>query len=374
MQRFIRSFAAARFDQEGPSRDPVAPAAHQPPDYMQGYDAKTLWYDAIWDAGRITVVLPKPLNFTKLLRQAQITLDDQPTKIQRFRVFRRHALITLPAPSRAKRLEMKGENWRLSSPVHAAEPELFEGLNAGLMISKDNDLQWIEDWARFHIHHHGLEALALIDNGSTRYEPSDILDAMERAGLKAGYVARTELPYGPKAKPGPYRHGSTFLQTAHLNAMRRRVLSKARAVLQCDLDELVWAQGQSIFDLCKANRFGFIRFPGSWRRISTQTERLPRHADHRFSRQGDRTCPHKYCIDPQGPFGKAEFNPHRLEDHWLAATFSSKRAEFWHCASISTNWKTPERSATTGSVPDPIAQKALEEVFGASPDSQPRYE
>ncbi|NDW60189.1 hypothetical protein G0P98_27455, partial [Yangia sp. PrR004] len=52
-------------------------------------------------------------------------------------------------------------------------------------MSKDNDLRWIEDFARFHARTQGAESILFIDNGSTTYAMSEIQGVLERAGLDA---------------------------------------------------------------------------------------------------------------------------------------------------------------------------------------------
>lgn len=367
MQRILRDFAAARFEADGPTRDLIAPPEHRPHDYIEKYDHKTLWYDAIWEANQVTLVLPKPLNFEGLLKSADIRLDDKPATIDKFRLYRRHAVLTLPASNPVKSISVESDNWRLESPVHIAEPDLLRGLNTAVTMSKDNDLTWITDWAHFHIAHHGLEAMVFIDNESKSYGADQIFEALAGLGLKTVIFASTPLTYGATAKPGPYRHGSTFLQTGHLNAIRRRFLTKARAVLQIDVDELVWSQGNSIFDLCKESRFGFVRFPGTWRCVSSIGDDVPRHVDHRYFRADRGTCPHKYCIDPQGRFGDLEYNPHRLEGSVIAQAFNSKKAGFWHCASITNNWKVANRDQAIGTEEDPSVAQALDQAFSPKP-------
>ena len=53
----------------------------------------------------------------------------------------------------------------------------FAGRNCLMTLSRDNALDWIRDWAAFHVREHGADAVLFFDNGSTDYRPEEILAA-----------------------------------------------------------------------------------------------------------------------------------------------------------------------------------------------------
>ncbi|WP_149758928.1 hypothetical protein [Roseivivax sediminis] len=206
-------------------------------------------------------------------------------------------------------------------------------------MSKDNDLVWIEDFARFHAQTQGAEAIVLVDNGSTLYEPGDIARVLERTGLDA-LVLSTSLPFGPRGRR-PYGNTELFLQTCALNAVRLRFLQQARAVLCCDIDELVLGRTpNSVFDATWHSRFGLTRFGGEWR-YARQPARgaVVRHDDHRFLVANKKPCPAKWCVRPSGPLGDLQWRPHILDEFVFNWAFRSKEFTYHHCRQITTGWK-----------------------------------
>ena len=117
-------------------------------------------------------------------------------------------------------------------------------------------------------------------------------------------------------------------------------LRQARAVLSCDIDELVIsASGASVFDRARASRLGVVSFPGYWRFCDPALE-APRHADHVFART-DRAkpCPTKYAWSPKGLLANWSLMTHCLES--VPRRWVSGAPDLWfaHCHGITTRWK-----------------------------------
>ncbi|MGC9417753.1 MAG: hypothetical protein ACP5EN_02165 [Rhodovulum sp.] len=311
------------------------------------YDRTTLWYDAFWDAGRITMVAPPLLNLRKALRHAEIRVDGTPAR-PRFRTRRaRHEILDLPAPRQASRIEIEGSDWRIETGISQANRAAFAGRNVIVTISRDNDLDWIGDFARYHRKTQCAEAILFIDNGSTRYRPDEIADVLGAAGL-GGLVVPAPLPYGPMLKHGAHRHAAKFLRTSMLNLARLRFLATARAVLNIDIDELVWSEGQSVFDMAVRNPLGIAAFDGWWR-LPGQADTPPlRHGDHVWHNDQDRPCPLKYAVAPGRPAGQMNWDVHRVGPPALRRFWLRKDAGYWHCAGINTGWKYTERLDRVG--------------------------
>jgi hypothetical protein len=266
-------------------------------------------------------------------------------------------VVTLKSDAVPERVAVRIGEWRGESAVTVAESGL-DGMNVLVTLSKDNDLAWIEDWARYHVAAHGAEACVFVDNGSEAYGAAEIEAALLRAGLKEVRVLVTPLPYGPRGKK-PYANSELFLQFCVLNAVRHRFLWRARAVLNCDIDEMVYCEG-SVFDRAVDAAFGFVAFPGHWVHPEPGFEGYPSHAVHGYRDEPAKTCPDKWCMVPSGPLRGFEWRQHRLERLPMPSWFRGKGIGFWHCRNITNGWKLLKRTKVREkTVPDEGAQAAL---------------
>ena len=345
-------------------RRPVrVPEGQRPEGFDAAYDFDTLWYDAVRIGGTVHLVCPRLYTLRPLLDR--LHADGARAGRARVRAFRRHEVARLAAPSGASRLGLALGDWTAESGISADGAGHFAGLNAGLFISRDNRLEWFADWARFHVGEHGLEALLVMDNASTAYPPEAILEALAGTGLSRAVVLRVPQPYGPtRGKSG--KGGAKFLQPAMLNLARLRYLRRARAVLNADLDELVWSRGGSVFDAAVRSPLGAVALRGDWRTPPPRTAPPYLHAQHVHERRGDYPCPTKYCIRPGGPLGRAGWDVHRLETP-LGALPLPARGDmgYWHCRGISTDWKGYGRLKPDAIGPrDASTAAVLERAFG----------
>ena len=356
----IAELSSLSLDGSGLARDAIVPASAQGEGFAAAYDRDTLWYDALAGDGRLLLVCPKLLNLAPLVADARVRLDGQPARTRRIRRFRRHDIVEIACSARPGRVEVAHGRWRGASGVSPDQTAIFAGLNASLHISRNNRLDWIADWARFHIGEHGLQAMLVMDNASDAYPPEAILEALAPTGLKRAVVLKVPQPYGPvRSKSGG--GGAKFLQPAMLNLARLRFLGRARAVLNADIDELVWSAGGSVFDAAVASPAGFVTFAGQWRQPGPAAEPPYRHAQHDHTRSGAEPCPPKYCLKPEGWMGRGGWDVHRPETP-LAALWPRRRDfGYWHCRAITTNWKSYNRlSLRQGGTFDPRTRARLD--------------
>jgi hypothetical protein len=295
------------------------------------------------------------------MRRAVFRVDGETVRA-RFRTFYRHEYIHLAAKGPRARVSVTLGDWTGETGVSADESAEFAGLNTLMMHSKNNDLDWIRDTVRFHVHHHGLQGVLLSDNGSTRYGTGDLAEAIRQGGATTVRVLSAPMPFGPRGKR-PYANTELYLQTMLVNTHRLRFLRKARAVLSCDVDELVMSDRGSIFDQAVQSPLGFVRFKGDWRYMAPHTDHAPRHGAHRFGKPDEARCPTKWCLVPGGPMGRFCWSTHSLERMPLDALFISRQARFAHCRAITTGWKSMGRLETPeGTTPDTELAKALDDA------------
>lgn len=355
----IGALATLSLAGSGWTRAPRVKPAYQPEDYLSRFDADTLWLDAIWQPGRVTLVCPRLNNLTQVVRGARFALDGRPVRA-RMRHFHRHSVILLPAPTQPARVSVEIGDWRGESPVHDGLGARLAGRNVLITLSKDNDPRWIEDWARFHVHHQGAEAAIVVDNGSRQVDPGLIAPALRRAGLRDALVLRTAVPFVPRGKK-PYANTELFLQTSVLNVLRLRFLRQARAVLSCDIDELVMAQGTTVFDRVVRHPLGYLRFDGHWVHPPPGTQGWCDHTRHTHRDDPPRPSPPKWCIRPQGPLRGWHWSTHGVERLPLLSQLHARDVWFYHCRGVNTGWKLAKRErARENTVPDARIGAAME--------------
>ncbi|MCB1354057.1 MAG: hypothetical protein KDK03_15125 [Rhodobacteraceae bacterium] len=346
----------------GLRRDRVVPAHLRTAAFDAGYDFTTLVYDAVsLDGQGVWLFCPKLVNLESPLRAARIEIDGVPARVRRIRRFERYDIAEIPCATPARRMAIVFAGWRAELDLSPDETATFAGLNCLLTLSRNNDLAWIRDWVRFHVREHGAEAMLFYDNFSHAYGTGDILAALEGIeGLKAVRVLRMPFLYGPQASKKK-KFLANFLQAALLNLARWRFLARARAVLSCDVDEMVFRNGgASIFDATCASRAGFLRVPGVWRFPDVVEGVMPMHRDHYMRGADEATCPAKYCVVPSGPLRGKSWATHGLHGVLFSRRFVSEEFTFLHCYGISDFWKgRPNSNASRATLVDERARETF---------------
>ena len=353
---------SAILPETGPRRDHIVDEQYRPDGYDAGYDFRTLWYDAIWDGRFVVLTCPRLLNLAKLFKNGTLLLDALPAPAPQISRHRRHDIVRIKAPLQPAHISLEIDGITLTSAVARSEGDRFKHKNVHVTINRDNDLIWLKDFARYHIAEHALQAMIVIDNGSTAYSPQEAAEALLSTGLDDVLVLPAPFPYGPFGLK-PFSRRAKFLQTAMLNAVRMRYLSRARAVLNCDIDELVWCKSGSVFDLARKSPLGAISFPGIWRFPVEGHDGVARHRDHLGIIEEVGICPPKSCIVPSGPLGQMQWDVHGFEHPLLTKLARTKRAGYWHFRTISTNWKQFDRLSRRASEADPETVATMARVF-----------
>lgn len=327
------------------------------------YDTDTLVYGAAWLArGVLRLYAPPPLNLAPLLTRARWSTAAGPLPAPRLRNFKRYTTLDFPCPAPVASVRLETEGWAGAIPVVPEAPAPFAGRNVLYTMSQDNDLDWLRDWVRYHHRAHGADAVLLADNCSTAYAPEAVLEALRAMPeLKASGVIAVPYRYGPSSAIVRRASTARYLQSATANFARDVWLGRARAVLSCDIDELVVsASGRSVFDVARAARLGLVTFPGYWR-FCDPALATPRHADHTLSRP-DRAdpCPSKYAYDPNGRLRGWSVMTHSFESVPRSWVTGAPDLWFAHCHGITTRWKSGrEAEPAAQGTPDPAMAAAL---------------
>lgn len=314
--------------------------------YDRGYDFKTLVYDTFHDPDGEQVVLlcPQLLNFEALIHEAEVRLDGD-IVMPHIQNLSRCSVALLPCKGRVPQVvEVTHPRFGAVLPVGQSYLSTLARSNALYTISRNNRLEWIQDWLRYYVGVHGANTVVLSDNNSTDYAPEDLRTAIaEVEGLNHAVILRARYPFGPTAetKAG---YASLYLQRSLAELIRRRFLGRARAVLNVDIDELMHSKsGRSVFDVAATDPSGYVRADAQWVYANTPgPDGIYRHRDHGFvSATGKPKANRKWCVAPEGP---------EAGKQWLTHFINGRRDPvdpdfvMWHCRQISTSWKL-DRSA-----------------------------
>jgi hypothetical protein len=228
-------------EDSGIRRDHAVPPAWRGPEHDRLYDFRTLAYDVIAcpREHRIVLVCPKLFNFEAIVREGKFSISGKLLKVLGIAKHRRFDEVFLAWDGTEGRLVFEHGTLTLQTGLSRLETDDFRGLNAMIAISRNNSLQWVRDWITYHIRAHGLEAVVLIDNDSDRYSVAELAIHLKGIrGLKAFRIVSAPFSYGPLGIVRR-RFQSKFLQVGMFNAVRRRFLADAAAILSIDIDELV---------------------------------------------------------------------------------------------------------------------------------------
>ncbi|MGB0658677.1 MAG: hypothetical protein ACPGNV_00770 [Mangrovicoccus sp.] len=343
-------------------RDAVVPEEIRPADYFDDYDRHTLIYDvAEAPAGRgIVVTCPPLFNLAPIFQKA----------VLKGRAHKRHKLRTSEHYILKHRLSDLPINWD-GQPGQSLRPRPdlsaeFADQNALLLMNKDNQLDWIADWARFYAKIHGATAVVAFDNGSTSYSTGELASCLESiAGFESVAVFSAPFPFGPKVKRYK-RQSSMFLQNAMMNMARLTILSKARAVLNVDPDEIVVPKGDiTVFDAAVKRRHRFVKIAGQWVYPAPGSHWPCRQAEHHYRLSPISTCHDKWCAVPSGFMSRFGWDWHKVADEASRPFKPDPRFEMLHCRATTTGWKRARNASSEKKlVLDPELRSHMPGWFG----------
>lgn len=345
----ITSSSAALSADNPLKRAPRAPGRDRPDTFWRAFDSRTLFYDCFRhaDGARVLLVGPPPVDLKQAFAAARFVARPGGEALRP----RYHASLStmitelagVPATATSIEVTFAGETFVL--PIQPDFNGTLRGRKLLFSINRDNDLAWIREWAGFHAKVHGTDAVVLVDNGSTRYAPDDVLAALGSVpGLAFAAVPSWTHSFGPidpAVRANPY--WSRFLQIGSMSVVLRRFGEQAYGLLDCDIDELAGTRsGTSIYDVAKQSHGGLVAFRGVW---VEATKSGQRHRDYtmRLSDPKASVCrQRKWALDPSRAWvRKLSVHPywHWIEGRPLFAKTMPDDALYWHFKGINTNWK-----------------------------------
>lgn len=385
------SVGLSSFGLKRPLPDGLAGRADQATDR---FDFETMFFD-IFRSGDNVLCLGPPLDGCMPGRHAPRISDARsllPLKYQVTapRVPEQHtsrlSVSHLAADCATLQLEAAGA--RIDIAIQASQTGLLSDRRVLVTLSKDYPLQWIVDWATFHVRLQGADAVLLYDNGSLNYSLDDLAAALSGVdGLREVVVVDWRFRYGVDGKAGE-QVLDNYCQTGALDHARRCFCTQARSVLSLDIDELLPPGDQSVFEQVETSSHAVILFHGIWAEApgieSLDDVSGVRHRDCSYAWRSqiktlaagkwDGLCRTKWVAVPARCSPDVEWGVH---DVYPAAAQAHKTRRQWrsldrtlayrHCRQINTGWKTDrwKSSGTFGVVcsPDPEMMNALSRVF-----------
>lgn len=332
-------------------RLPRAPRRRRPAAFEAAFEDRALVYDCFRhaDGRRVVLVGPPPLNLAPQMLAATFrALPSGRPLASAFHPSLSTLVVELfDVEGEAVEMTMAGRAFVL--PIGPNLSDRLAGRRAMVTMNKDNDLAWIAAWARWHHALHGVDAVIVFDNGSTRYGPEALEAALAAVpGLRTICVVSWPWRYGRKDPAVlDHPHYPHFLQVSSLNVALRRLAARSQGLLNCDIDELVGTdEGAGVFERLAQSPKGLVTLKGRWiEAIATGPEvgGVPHtrfRQTHRFPPLS--VCANKWALDPGRDWvAPLAVKPsvHRIYDVPKRLGRSAPQMAFWHFKAISTNWK-----------------------------------
>jgi len=329
--------SASRIDINFPHRRSMPrPPVRQQEGYVDAFDATTLFYDVYRYRDRIMFSGPPLWDLRKFAQAGAYNIDWhtlRPVFLDQWKVQRSFANTV----ATGDRISITSELANGVFPISPDENDLFEGRKVLFTLSKNNSLQWIADWAEFHVRSHGVDAVLLYDNKSDLYDPATLLNALAGIeGIKVAVVMSWPFKYGPSGGYGP-RWDSDFCQIGAIAHARRRFLADCRGMINADIDELVVCEeGGTIFDHLDASPVGAVSFSGLWLEAVAGIPQ-PRHRHFRYHLKKPVVCPRKWAIVPAAVPDDVQANVHDFGSGFEPDFLESVR--YRHFVAINDDWK-----------------------------------
>ncbi|WP_146070503.1 hypothetical protein [Arthrobacter sp. 08Y14] len=349
-------------------RIPPRPANQRQEGYEDLFDDRTLFYDAVCTDSGVELIGPPLLNLEALVNDSLFLSDRRPADVS-IHSLNRTSITKLhydTAPQGV--VNMISSSLIVSLNLSRNLQDLFRDCNVLVTKSKNNRLEWISDWVKFHVTEQNVNAVLIYDNGSTAYGPEDVLDAISMHGVKTAVVVRWPFKFGPQGgnwnglKNAPW--DSDYCEYGIMEHARRRFLESARGVLNADVDELVMTKGDgTVFDAALASRTGAVYYTGRWIETAGQTGTSESFADYTYYDTRRPPTTPKWTIAPQKMSRAIQWKTHAVVGIKME---ECKATMHRHFMGISSDWKwqrTKQKPVTSHHQVDIDLRRSMERAF-----------
>ncbi len=234
------------------------------------FDRLTIFYDVFFhhSENKFVGIGPKLLNLKKYLLPMQVWCNKKKLSFQLTET-KTICVLEVDAPDNV-RDRSAILNFQFSKFSVSLEIDTTRSVNSRVCnpsnkltistIQKNNHIEWIEDWIRWHKNLHNVQRLILYDNGSS--DKQRIVRSLKELDVGMNIVL-VEWPFEYGRSP------DKFAQRGAMNHCRMRFAVRNGYCINTDLDEyLVNRSGQSLLEYLdssfKDERIGSIRMRESW--------------------------------------------------------------------------------------------------------------
>ncbi len=343
-------------------REPVRPPHLRPDGFTEQFDNDTLLFDSFFcGPTEVLITAPPFFNLLPALKTMRVTAEPSDRACSfRIRNLDRHSQIRIAVPPGTTKLSLASAIGTFALEPRQNLSEFFADRRVVFTLSKNNRIEWIQDWIRYNRDVHGADAVLIYDNQSTDYSARELLAALsEISGIERLCIAEWPFRYGPQGLAHNRHWDSDFCQFGAWEHARWMFLAQARSAMNSDIDELVVADnGMSAFEAAERSRFGIVRYRGYWvhgfkdltRLASDRSPIRVTDFDHYLRdatvrrwgivavRDWETVCPPKWTVVPRCCPDRGQWAPHRIKG-WAAAVPLSRNFSFRHYREIGNHWK-----------------------------------
>lgn len=338
----------------GPRRDPARPEHLRDSTYADKYDDQTVFYDLIRSGSEVIGIGPPLLNLESLVMESKVSLEGQSPSSTTTKSLERGQLTRWQfeagiADSATFALELPRGAGKYRLEPSEESHELFKNKRVLVTVQKNEEIEWILDWATYYSRVHDCDAILIYDNGSSKYELTDLEEKLKTIdGIEVAVVVDWPFKYGPQGGlwvGNDAKWDSDFCQIGALQDARYRFLDLCQGFLSVDVDELVVSRGEStLFHLLEESEDGVLGFEGHWianAPVQLSSGELPRH-QHFFQIQGlGKSCSTKWAGTPSRWPEKAHPTAHYVRN---ARTDQSPDLYLAHFQGVNSAWKNSART------------------------------
>lgn len=314
---------------------------------LQNFDDKFVFYDVFIDpdVDELVGIGPPALNVKPYVEDMKVWVNGRQRKFS-FVDYPEHKVSLLKARvPHAERYEVVLE---FSDATHemtllrdssrdqsrdSSRNPTARGRKVLTAISKNNAVEWIDEWIDFYKANYGIDDVFIYDNGS------DNLEALEeRVGEKANIVS-WNFPFGPTAK-----RFSSFAQPVALNHCLKR-FAKGGVLFNFDIDELLVADEDRI--MSAVARHKVVYFESHNVPYVNPGKRDYSFCDFRYRYPERKRTARKFVCDADANFLISPHNTWVKKNYLLASRLKRNKpdalvdadAYFLHFLGITTNWQ-----------------------------------
>lgn len=304
-------------------------------DQLSRFDDKYVFYDVFIDSDKdeLVAIGPPALNLKPCVTNLQVFVSGKKEKFSLTDYPEQKISILKASLSRQERYDVVFKFPDFESNVSLGNEFAVSNNKVLTAISKNNAVEWIDEWIDFYKANYGIDDVFIYDNGS------DNLEALEeRVGEKANIVS-WNFPFGPTAK-----RFSSFAQPVALNHCLKR-FAKGGVLFNFDIDELLIADEDRI--MSAVARHKVVYFESHNVPYVNPGKHDYSFCDFRYRYPERKRTARKFVCDADANFLISPHNTWVKKNYLLASRLKRNKpdalvdadAYFLHFLGITTNWQ-----------------------------------